>query len=493
MLAGVLQRVYADGIRSCCGSAARRAELDDSRRVAVENVPWSLADEVELFNTCDIGVYPLTDDEWSKGKCGFKAIEFMACGVPVVAAAVGVNRDDHRRTASTAFWRRPRTSGSTSWRGCWPMPALRARFAAAGRRTVEEALFAARATRRQLAATLRATIARRAAARLDDGRQSVKNFAMTGVAGFVAPRHLKAIQDTGNRLVAAVDPHDAVGVLDRYSFDVRFFTEIERFDRHLEKLRRGPDEPSASTTSASARRTICTTRTSGWRCASAPTRSARSRWSSIRGTSMRCRSSSRRPAGASTPCCSCACIPQLIALRDRLRRRAGRATHDVCLTYITARGRWYDVSWKGSEERSGGIVTNIGIHFFDLLLWLFGAGRRTARCTCASRARIGGVPRARARARALVPLDRHRRPAVHAGARRARPRSARSRSTARRSSSATASPICTPASTKRCWPAAASASTTRGRRSSCRIAIRQTPASARDRRAGIRCSRRGAR
>src|SRR5436190_23724990 len=68
-----------------------------------------------------------------------------------------------------------------------------------------------------------------------------KNFAVTGVAGFVAPRHLKAIIDTGNRIVAAVDPHDAVGILDRYSFDVRFFTEIERFDRHLEKLRRGPE------------------------------------------------------------------------------------------------------------------------------------------------------------------------------------------------------------------------------------------------------------
>jgi len=69
----------------------------------------------------------------------------------------------------------------------------------------------------------------------------MKNFAITGVGGFVAPRHLKAINDTGNRLVAASDPHDSVGVLDRYSFDVRFFTEIERFDRHLEKLRRGPE------------------------------------------------------------------------------------------------------------------------------------------------------------------------------------------------------------------------------------------------------------
>ena len=70
---------------------------------------------------------------------------------------------------------------------------------------------------------------------------SAKNFAITGVAGFVAPRHLKAIHDTGNRVVAAVDPHDAVGLLDRFGFEVRFFTEFERFDRHLEKLRRGPE------------------------------------------------------------------------------------------------------------------------------------------------------------------------------------------------------------------------------------------------------------
>src|SRR5476649_2211700 len=69
-----------------------------------------------------------------------------------------------------------------------------------------------------------------------------KNFAVTGVGGYIAPRHLKAIVDTGNRVVAACDPHDAVGILDRYSFHTRFFTEIERFDRHLEKLRRGPEQ-----------------------------------------------------------------------------------------------------------------------------------------------------------------------------------------------------------------------------------------------------------
>ena len=135
----------------------------------------------------------------------------------------------------------------------------------------------------------------------------MKNFAITGVAGYVAPRHLKAITDTGNRLVAAVDPHDAVGVLDRYSFDVRFFTEIERFDRHLEKLRRGPDDGSRPLrehllAELPARRAH-------------PARAARRRARDLREAARHQpveprrarRSSSTRPAGASTRCCSCGC------------------------------------------------------------------------------------------------------------------------------------------------------------------------------------------
>ncbi len=155
------------------------------------------------------------------------------------------------------------------------------------------------------------------------------------------------------------------------------------------------------------------------------------------------------------------------AARARSRRR-GDAAHDVSLTYVTSRGRWYDVSWKGSEERSGGIVTNIGIHFFDLLLWLF--GRRARLRGAPARADADGRA-SRARARRVrwflstdPPTCRSRR------SRARRRRSDRSRSTAKRSSSATASPISTRASTKKCWPAAASASTTRGRRSSWRTA-----------------------
>lgn len=202
----------------------------------------------------------------------------------------------------------------------------------------------------------------------------MKNFAVTGVAGFVAPRHLEAIRATGNRLIAAVDPHDAVGVLDRYGFDVRFFTEIERFDRHLEKLRRGPAESRAHFVSI---------------CSPNYLHDAHIRLALRAGADAICEKplvinpwnldalqeleheTSRRVYTV----LQLRLHPQLMALKARLDAERGTVVHDVCLTYVTTRGRWYDVSWKGSEERSGGIVTNIGIHFFDLLVWLFGGVR----------------------------------------------------------------------------------------------------------------------
>jgi len=199
------------------------------------------------------------------------------------------------------------------------------------------------------------------------------NFAITGVAGFVAPRHLNAIRDTGNHLVAAVDTHDAVGILDRYSFAVRFFTEIERFDRHLEKLRRASDEDRVHYVSI---------------CSPNYLHDAHIRLAVRAGAHAICekpivinpwnldplqeleQESGRRISTV----LQLRLHPAVLAFREKL---AAGVHHQVTLTYITARGRWYDVSWKGSDERSGGIVTNIGIHFFDLLLWLFGAVERS--------------------------------------------------------------------------------------------------------------------
>lgn len=196
------------------------------------------------------------------------------------------------------------------------------------------------------------------------------NFAITGVAGFVAPRHLKAIHETGNRLVAAVDPHDAVGLLDRYAFDVRFFTEFERFDRHLEKLRRGPADDRVQYVSV---------------CSPNYLHDSHIRLALRIGADAICEKplvinpwnldglqELEREAGQRVyTVLQLRLHPSLVAFRERLLSQP-RRRHTVQLAYLTARGRWYDVSWKGVEERSGGIVTNIGIHFFDLLLWLFG-------------------------------------------------------------------------------------------------------------------------
>jgi UDP-N-acetyl-2-amino-2-deoxyglucuronate dehydrogenase len=198
-----------------------------------------------------------------------------------------------------------------------------------------------------------------------------RNFALTGAAGYIAPRHFQAITDTGNRLVAAVDPHDAVGVLDRFGFDVRFFTEIERFDRHLEKLRRGPESDRVHYVSI---------------CSPNYLHDAHIRLALRSGAHAICEKPlvinpwnldalaelERETGGRINTVLQLRLHPDLLALRERLRSEAHAGQQDVVLTYVTARGPWYDVSWKGSEERSGGIVTNIGIHLFDLLLWLFG-------------------------------------------------------------------------------------------------------------------------
>lgn len=202
----------------------------------------------------------------------------------------------------------------------------------------------------------------------------MKNFAITGVAGFVAPRHLRAIVDTGNRIVAATDPHDSVGLLDRYSFDVRFFTEFERFDRHLEKLRRGPAGERVHYVSI---------------CSPNYLHDAHARLALRVGADAICEKPlviapwnldaleelEEETGRRVYTVLQLRLHPVLLALKERLA--ADSRHHTVSLTYVTSRGRWYDVSWKGSTERSGGIAVNIGIHLFDLLVWLFGAVRES--------------------------------------------------------------------------------------------------------------------
>lgn len=196
------------------------------------------------------------------------------------------------------------------------------------------------------------------------------NFGIMGAAGFVAPRHMRAIRDIGGRLIGACDPYDGVGTLDRYFPECDFFTEVERFDRHLEKCRR------RSNAEAMHYLAICTPNYLH---------------------DAHCRMALRLDADA---ICEKPLVispwnldqleeleleyqrriftilqlrlhPEAVRLKAKLDAYDGPRLH-VQLDYITRRGPWYHTSWKGSEEKSGGVAMNIGIHFFDLLLWLFG-------------------------------------------------------------------------------------------------------------------------
>lgn len=201
----------------------------------------------------------------------------------------------------------------------------------------------------------------------------MKNFALTGVGGFIAPRHLKAIRDTGNRLCAAVDPRDSVGILDHFGSEVRFFTEIERFDRYLEKMRRAAENERIHYLSV---------------CSPTYLHDAHCRLGLRVQAEVICEKPlvinpwnldalqdvERESGHRVWTIFQLRAHPQLVALRESVRR-AGRTSHprqEVVLTYVTSRGPWYDVSWKGRFEKSGGLATNIGIHFFDMLLWMFG-------------------------------------------------------------------------------------------------------------------------
>ena len=199
---------------------------------------------------------------------------------------------------------------------------------------------------------------------------TVLNFALVGAAGYIAPRHLQAIKDTGNRLIAACDPSDSVGVLDRYFDDVDFFTEFERFDRHAEKLRRLGDDRRIHYVSI---------------CSPNYLHDAHIRFSLRIGAHAICEKplvlnpwnlealqELERESGKRVyTVLQLRVHPAIVALRQRMQQEKNRK-HEVDLAYITSRGNWYHFSWKGDVKKSGGIATNIGIHFFDMLIWIFG-------------------------------------------------------------------------------------------------------------------------
>ncbi|MBN1157923.1 MAG: Gfo/Idh/MocA family oxidoreductase [Bacteroidales bacterium] len=197
-----------------------------------------------------------------------------------------------------------------------------------------------------------------------------KKFAIIGIGGYIAVRHLKAIKDTGNVLIASLDPADSVGVIDSYFPDSHFFVEFERFDRHIDKLRRSGIQTNYVSICSpnylhdshirfalrSGAHAICEKPLvlNPWNIE--PLKELEAEYGKRIYNILQLR-----------------LHPALISLKEKIDKEGpGAGVHDIVLTYITSRGSWYYASWKGNVQKSGGITTNIGIHFFDMLSWIFG-------------------------------------------------------------------------------------------------------------------------
>jgi UDP-N-acetyl-2-amino-2-deoxyglucuronate dehydrogenase len=199
----------------------------------------------------------------------------------------------------------------------------------------------------------------------------MKNFALIGASGYIAPRHMQAICDTGNNLVAALDPNDSVGIIDRYFPEAQFFTEFERFDRHIDKLHRAGVDESIDYVSI---------------CSPNYLHDSHIRFALRSGADAICEKPlvlnpwnidglteiERETGFKVNTILQLRVHPSIIALREKVHATQNDRKFEVDLTYITSRGNWYLQSWKGDDKKSGGIASNIGVHFFDMLHFLFG-------------------------------------------------------------------------------------------------------------------------
>ena len=194
-------------------------------------------------------------------------------------------------------------------------------------------------------------------------------FAIIGVGGYIAVRHLKAIKDTHNELLASLDPSDSVGIMDSYFPDCHFFVEYERFDRHIDKLRRAGTQIDYVSI-----------------CSPNYLHDSHIRFALRSGANAICekplvlnpwnidalREIEMESGKKIFTILQLRLHPVLIDLKKRIDQSPPGKKYDIDLTYITSRGKWYFISWKGDIQKSGGIATNIGIHFFDMLIWIFG-------------------------------------------------------------------------------------------------------------------------
>ncbi len=199
----------------------------------------------------------------------------------------------------------------------------------------------------------------------------MKRFALIGAAGYIAPRHMKAIKETGNDLVAALDPFDSVGIIDNFFPAADFFTEPERFDRHLDKLRRKGDEHKIDYVSICSPNYLhdahirMALRNEANAICEKPL--VLNPWN-LDGLEKIEQETGKRIFNI----LQLRHHPSILSLKDEVEKTDKDKKHDVELTYITSRGKWYFYSWKGNIAKSGGVVTNIGVHFFDMLSWIFG-------------------------------------------------------------------------------------------------------------------------
>jgi UDP-N-acetyl-2-amino-2-deoxyglucuronate dehydrogenase len=197
----------------------------------------------------------------------------------------------------------------------------------------------------------------------------MKQFALIGAAGFIAPRHMKAIKDTGNDIVCALDNFDSVGILDSYFPNADFFTEFERFDRHIEKLRLNNTPIDFVSV-----------------CSPNYLHDAHIRFGLRNNADVICEKPivlnpwnidalidmEKQTGKKIFNILQLRLHPAIIALKEKVANADANKVYDIDLTYITSRGNWYYTSWKGNIEKSGGIATNIGVHFYDMLQWIFG-------------------------------------------------------------------------------------------------------------------------
>ena len=199
----------------------------------------------------------------------------------------------------------------------------------------------------------------------------MKNFALIGAAGYIAPRHMAAVKETGNRITVAYDPNDSVGIIDSYFPEADFFTEFERFDRHIYNVARASADPIDYMAI----------------CSPNYLHDAHCRFALRSGSDAICEKpivlnpwnlDALLDMEASTgkrvqTILQLRLHPAIIALREKVRANPSNTKHEVDMSYITSRGHWYMQSWKADIAKSGGIATNIGVHFFDMLYYMFGA------------------------------------------------------------------------------------------------------------------------